>query len=92
MSETPPVGRLRWGREQLRAEDPGPRSSAGAGSVALGRAPAWSPPAPSVLKHRGSLGLKPEANIWPQPQGDPLKAQLPKLLILCKVFQKLLEV
>ena len=46
----------------------------------------------SVLKHRGSSGLKPEANIWPQPQGDPLKTQLPKLLILCKVFQKLLEV
>lgn len=45
-----------------------------------------------VLKPRGSSGLKPEANIWPRPQGHPLKTQLPKLLILFKVFQKLVEV
>lgn len=45
-----------------------------------------------ILKPQGSSGLKLEAKIWPQPQGDPLKTQLPKLQILFKVFQKLLEV
>lgn len=80
------------GQEQLRAEDPGLTSPPCKGRLSgPGAGPSMVTSCP-ILKPKGSSGLKLEAKIWPQPQGDPLKTQLPKLLILFKVFQKLLEV